>query len=123
MQRRPLKCTRTYTLFPYATLFRSVSVHFDQLCLLVGAADLDQQRDLAVAVVILGEIGEFLGPDDPETGHAVRGHFVGFGQRHRQVAHPAERSEEHTPKLQSLMRISYAVFCSKKKQNTTSTSH
>src|SRR3546814_5171542 len=104
----------------------------DQRRLLVGAADLDQQRDLAVAVVIVGEIGEFLALDDTEAGHAVRGHFVGFGQRQRKVAHAAEqiargafardiggegrrielmlgRSEEHTSELQSLMRSSYAV--------------
>src|SRR3546814_3403530 len=101
-------------------------------------------------------IGEFLALDDTEAGHAVRGHFVGFGQRQRKVAHAAEqiargafardiggegrrielmlgdqhprgeavrrvagqdrdRSEEHTSELQSLMRISYAVFCLKKK--------
>src|SRR3546814_3232180 len=81
----------------------------DQRRLLVGAADLDQQRDLAVAVVIVGEIGEFLALDDTEAGHAVRGHFVGF------------RSEEHTSELQSLMRISYAVFCLKKKKKVKTT--
>src|SRR3546814_8428394 len=125
MIRRPPRSTRTDPLFPYTTLFRSeadadpagaeigravitIGVHLDQRRLLVGAADLDQQRDLAVAVVIVGEIGEFLALDDTEAGHAVRGHFVDFGQRQRKV-----RSEEHTSELQSLMRNSYAVFCLK----------
>src|SRR3546814_6263944 len=86
MIRRPPRSTRTDTLFPYTTLFRSQPVLF---------AEQDQRRRLDLA--------------DP-VGH--RGFAV------------LRRSEEHTSELQSLMRISYAVFCLKKKnEKTASTSH
>src|SRR3546814_4752459 len=85
MIRRPPRSTRTDTLFPYTTLFRS------------PGGDRDRKR-LALQ---------------------------GAAEPHRcahQVCAPAEgvergRSEEHTSELQSLMRISYAVFCLKKKNN------
>src|SRR3546814_7136526 len=92
--RRPPRSTRTDTLFPYTTLFRSrdeqvtgVVRESHQLALhpargLEGAIDRPQRAAVAVA-------------------------------RQRQVG---QRSEEHTSELQSLMRISYAVFCLKKKK-------
>src|SRR3546814_6673914 len=105
MIRRPPRSTRTDTLFPYTTLFRS---------------DLSAQRiirahqpDLAGLVVA--------GPD----------HQPLLVRRERRADAEALviRSEEHTSELQSLMRISYAVFCLKKKKqnkhkrtNTTNTS-
>src|SRR3546814_2995735 len=76
MIRLPPRSTRTDTLFPYTTLFRSglmISRPFVRAC-----------------------------------GHAVRRSAHGL----------AARAEEHTSELQSLMRISYAVFCLKKKKNT-----
>src|SRR3546814_5346599 len=76
MIRRPPRSTRTDTLFPYATLFRS-----------------------------LWSIGSFKGAD-----------LFGWQQA---LATGAKRSEEHTSELQSLMRISYAVFCLKKKKYAT----
>src|SRR3546814_7769821 len=79
MIRRPPRSTRTDTLFPYTTLFRSRRDDDD-----AGVRRGDQRR-LQVRVV----------------GRAA-----------------AERSEEHTSELQSLMRISYAVFCLKKKTTT-----
>src|SRR3546814_8066799 len=88
MIRRPPRSTRTDTLFPYTTLFRSASFH--QL----DAAAVRRQHD---------ESAER--PVRPQ--HPVE---------HRQ-AHQS-RSEEHTSELQSLMRISYAVFCLKKKKQT-----
>src|SRR3546814_4713318 len=81
MIRRPPRSTRTDTLFPYTTLFRSNAVHHA----LVGGG---------VGIVAL-EIGKF---------ELLR-----------------RRSEEHTSELQSLMRISYAVFCLKKKKPTHKT--
>src|SRR3546814_18543310 len=92
MIRRPPRSTRTDTLFPYTTLFRSVASRL--LCLLqchhgaVGrpGGDLRHRRPLG---------GGRHGPQRPAA--------VG-------------RSEEHTSELQSLMRISYAVFCLKKKK-------
>src|SRR3546814_2030813 len=69
-----------------------------------------------------------LRPVDDRGGHlvaavrrqAVHEDRLRLGQRHNQVVNlvGAQRSEEHTSELQSLMRISYAVFCSKKKNNT-----
>src|SRR3546814_2529541 len=88
MIRRPPRSTRTDTLFPYTTLFRSAA--------------------------------------DAGTGLAR-------GRQRRRIRHPANRrrrelpalprSEEHTSELQSLMRISYAVFCLKKKKSTQSHKH
>src|SRR3546814_8773902 len=87
MIRRPPRSTRTDTLFPYTTLFRSVG---KQLAALTG------QHMKRVTM----ELG----------GHApVIVVFALVLDEHH------ERSEEHTSELQSLMRISYAVFCLKKK--------
>src|SRR3546814_9098367 len=87
MIRRPPRSTRTDTLFPYTTLFRSDDE---------SVADSGGRRKHGE------EGGGFIQVDDKS---------VGFGNR------PASfrRSEEHTSELQSLMRISYAVFCLKKK--------
>src|SRR3546814_18213709 len=89
MIRRPPRSTRTDTLFPYTTLFRS---------------------------------GTF-------SRHVAARHSRGWGKRLRELEQPrssecastrprSARSEEHTSELQSLMRISYAVFCLKKKNKT-----
>src|SRR3546814_13974669 len=75
MIRRPPRSTRTDTLFPYTTLFRSTTDH----------VRLSAERDNSTGIPYRV---------DP-------------------------RSEEHTSELQSLMRISYAVFCLKKKNNNT----
>src|SRR3546814_10751218 len=92
MIRRPPRSTLTDTLFPYPTLFRSA-----------GAA----RRRLADAGAILRA----------PTVRASRIHQVrpATVPLRRLLAHPWCRSEEHTSELQSLMRISYAVFCLKKK--------
>src|SRR3546814_10184951 len=100
MIRRPPRATRTDTLFPYTTLFRShVGEHPAVGC--VGAAIAHRQhRDLVAGRPLEKGIGDAgrIGVD--HTGARLR-------------------SEEHTSELQSLMRISYAVFCLKKKKNTT----
>src|SRR3546814_1775319 len=88
MIRRPPRSTRTDTLFPYTTLFRS----------LVVAGRKAHGLELQVILV------------RPEPGHGM----IGFFPAH-DVGHGGLRSEEHTSELQSLMRISYAVFCLKKK--------
>src|SRR3546814_5188447 len=107
MIRRPPRSTRTDTLFPYTTLFRS---HF-------------QWRGLFGRASSRRQLAGYSGPDGPSIGdhRSFAGH-----RRHRQIAHPngADRSEEHTSELQSLMRISYAVFClKKKKKNDKITQH
>src|SRR3546814_2182646 len=110
MLRRPPRSTRTDTLFPYTTLFRS-------------------PRDAAFAAQRLrpAAAGAHLGALDP--GHQARPgvhaaddpHGVALRDR-GPVPLPDRaraRSEEHTSELQSLMRISYAVFCLKKKNTHT----
>src|SRR3546814_3208181 len=105
MIRRPPRSTRTDTLFPYTTLFRSV----EQDRTAEAEADADHRH--------LGEGRDTHRGD--VAGQVVRHHQVdglaaedaGTGE----LAAAAQRSEEHTSELQSLMRISYAVFCLKKK--------
>src|SRR3546814_2518279 len=100
MIRRPPRSTRTDTLFPYTTRFRSDRL--DQTALRVAWNR--PRRDLPRA----GRVGDRRQP--PGLPVDDRG---GDGYR------PPLRSEEHTSELQSLMRISSAVFCLNKKQNNT----
>src|SRR3546814_1010280 len=93
MIRRPPRSTRTDTLFPYTTLFRSAKAKTINKYLgkdFVVLASYGHVRDLV-----------------PKEGAVDPAH--GFAMRYR--------SEEHTSELQSLMRISYAVFCLKKKNH------
>src|SRR3546814_8853442 len=96
MIRRPPRSTRTDTLFPYTTLFRSLDR---------GITDDDRQPVLRT---VIGE-RYFIGAGDEA------GTKVDKFQDRAQVLGAAciSRSEEHTSELQSLMRISYAVFCLK----------
>src|SRR3546814_2939809 len=98
MIRRPPRSTRTDTLFPYTTLFRSILVH----CVV------DIQRCPRRACC-----WRFC----PKPSHRPSSGCLHFDP---EVVDPDEgrRSEEHTSELQSLMRISYAVFCLKKKTLT-----
>src|SRR3546814_16602196 len=95
MIRRPPRSTRTDTLFPYTTLFRSdqwssgAGGRHGDLLDAPGGRELDSGRDQL---------------HHHHLQHARAGHDA-----------PQDRSEEHTSELQSLMRISYAVFCLKKK--------
>src|SRR3546814_9554656 len=97
MIRRPPRSTRTDTPFPYTTLFRS---------------------EPSACVGRPGMAGHAL--DDLQCARGVRAGSVDRGGRYRHWLLPPDketlgRSEEHTSELQSLMRISYAVFCLKKK--------
>src|SRR3546814_3583841 len=87
MIRRPPRSTRTDTLFPYTTLFRSL-------------------RAVAGVPRLLCDVRS-------GAQGSVRAHPAGVCR-----ARLSARSEEHTSELQSLMRISYAVFCLKKKKKT-----
>src|SRR3546814_4608109 len=103
MIRRPPRSTRTDTLFPYTTLFRSVGVV--------------RCREHRLARPLLDDLPEI--HDRHPVGEVVHHRQVVADQDHRQVQlllQPVQRSEEHTSELQSLMRISYAVFCLKKKK-------
>src|SRR3546814_6549079 len=95
MIRRPPRSTRTDTLFPYTTLFRSLAVLQDG-----GLRHHGQRGHLAFA--------------RQEGDELVRQQQVLRIGEHKADRH--RRSEEHTSELQSLMRISYAVFCLKKKK-------
>src|SRR3546814_8114662 len=97
MIRRPPRSTRTDTLFPYTTLFRSPSG-------VVEAEDGARARNNLLPVVV-------------SRRPVVGGRTVGV--RPEGSDDDRERSEEHTSELQSLMRISYAVFCMKTKKPTT----
>src|SRR3546814_1525027 len=105
MIRRPPRSTRTDTLFPYTTLFRSI----DRIrCLVSGPGRGDRRLARPRAVPsYMGTAATQIRPDGRwEAGSDTPGH-PGYLRR--------ARSEEHTSELQSLMRISYAVFCLKKK--------
>src|SRR3546814_2258743 len=95
MIRRPPRSTRTDTLFPYTTLFRSVTA--------------------------FGRLGQWFASKDvfgvePDMITCAKGVTSGY----LPLGACLIRSEEHTSELQSLMRISYAVFCLKKKNRRVS---
>src|SRR3546814_9731039 len=98
MIRRPPRSTRTDTLFPYTTLFRSAR----------GMSDEDAANAMAFAVQRFASegAGSFSLRSTEDSLKALLNKTV-------------SRSEEHTSELQSLMRISYAVFCLKKKKKIT----
>src|SRR3546814_8483025 len=110
MSRRPPRSTRTDTLFPYTTLFRSEDF-----------IDMKGKR-----IVVLG--GGDTAMDCNRTSIRQGAKSVTCAYRRDEENMPGsrkevknakeERSEEHTSELQSLMRISYAVFCLKKKKKT-----
>src|SRR3546814_4713742 len=108
MFRPPPRSTRTDTLFPYTTLFRSaVAGHLHH-----AAGVVEVLHQLQAAPAGLGERGEVDAAD-----HAVAADVDDDRQVLQRIERLEElRSEEHTSELQSLMRISYAVFCLKKKK-------
>src|SRR3546814_8711888 len=106
MIRRPPRSTRTDTLVPYTTLFRSVDVLIADT-----AGRLHTQQGLMAE---LGKIKRVLGKLDPAAPHEVLMVIDGTTGQNA-LSQLRQRSEEHTSELQSLMRISYAVFCLKKK--------
>src|SRR3546814_2191098 len=105
MIRQPPRSTRTDTLFPYTTLFRSSDVWMGW----------DQQARSSLAVVSSRK-GSQSGSVVMSGVMTTRFNFMALPQVPIGSAH-SSRSEEHTSELQSLMRISYAVFCLKKKKN------
>src|SRR3546814_4135003 len=108
--RRPPRSTRTDTLFPYTTLFRS------------GMGDRIGVHVHHVAAKLVAPFGDRPGEPDVERHHDQRRRHQSGTELHeeddadrRQFQH--RRSEEHTSELQSLMRISYAVFSLKKNKH------
>src|SRR3546814_4770201 len=115
MIRRPPRSTRTDTLFPYTTLFRSpfvvcpvttqanAALRNERLKGYEAGIDLAPAHDIALSLTLF----------DNRVEHAVA----------NVTLTPTLRSEEHTSELQSLMRISYAVFCLTKKRKTKKQSY
>src|SRR3546814_10404786 len=95
MQQRPPRSTRTDTLFPYPTLFRSSASGTNTMTASDAACRPDPSARRQLGMSNQGSVPVVRQPP------------------------PEGRSEEHTSELQSLMRISYAVFCLKKKKITT----
>src|SRR3546814_4094178 len=112
MIRPPPSSTRTDPLFPYTTLFRSD--HHRHQHRQRAKTDGAQGGDLAAAGGHCRVHGVQRGEDRAER-HDEGDH----PRQHRNGAAKLTRSEEHTSELQSLMRISYAVFCLKKKNDNT----
>src|SRR3546814_1526163 len=115
MLRRPTRSTRTDTLFPYTALFRSRATgrRYRQ------RAAFDLGRPASEVTHDIGRTGRFT------TGRRNRLAVFQGDQLRQLFAMLVEqfsqtRSEEHTSELQSLMRISYAVFCLKQKKKTSS---
>src|SRR3546814_2277618 len=112
MTRRPPRSTRTDTLFPYTTLVRSL--------LLRDLAGPSAGRRTRLRQRGADRVHRRVPPHRHQRGRHRDGGEEGL--RHRSAR--AARSEEHTSELQSLMRISYAVFCLKKKiTNNSSTTN
>src|SRR3546814_8913198 len=108
MKRRPPSSTRTDTLFPDTTLFRSEVPQPD------FTSDEDHYKYAAIGLGIEARIPYYLFAVLPQMCPEKLpkpGGYEVFGFLYR--------SEEHTSELQSLMRISYAVFCLKKKKTIT----
>src|SRR3546814_13765900 len=104
MIRRPPRSTRTDTLFPYTTLFRSeAELSRAQMLTEMARMSLDDGMTLQIHPGVYRN-------HNPQV-------MQRFG-RDKGADIPVARSEEHTSELQSLMRISYAVFCLKKKTTT-----
>src|SRR3546814_6465420 len=124
MIRRPPRSTRTDTLFPYTTLFRSVTKAGGSAQTATGVTVAD---NLPAGFSFTGASG--FGSYNSATGLWSVGSIPAGVTRTLTIsgtvtatagASVTNRSEEHTSELQSLMRISYAVFClKKKKQHTT----
>src|SRR3546814_5362750 len=97
MIRRPPRSTRTYPLFPYTTLFPSL-------------------RRSVGRLLLHGQCLDALSPEDHQHCQSPAATCTRGLRRDRHLCrvlllHQRQRSEEHTSELQSLMRISYAVFC------------
>src|SRR3546814_8912490 len=121
MIRRPPKSTRTDTLFPYTTLFRSVGQRPRDRGLRLFEIEI-ADADLGLALEFEGRL---VGRDVDRAGGRVLAvkrplrsaqHFDLRDVEEVEGRGSDARSEEHTSELQSLMRISYAVFCLKKKK-------
>src|SRR3546814_4240386 len=131
MIRRPPRSTRTDTLYPYTTLFRSCLL--DRV-IVAGGCIINADKIERSVIGVRSRIGKgtvirntymmgsdhYQNLDDIVAAQKANRPLVGVGERcyidNCIIDKSACRSEEHTSELQSLMRISYAVFCLKKKK-------
>src|SRR3546814_9184210 len=109
MIRRPPRSTRTDTLFPYTTLFRSVAR--------IAGVNIPTNKRVVIALTYIHGIG------DAKAQEICGKVGIPAERRVNQLTDSEVRSEEHTSELQSLMRISYAVFCLTKKKKQKQTTH
>src|SRR3546814_2796258 len=127
MIRRPPRSTRTDTLFPYTTLFRSGFRAEDRDAIAAAVAGQDffhraatshavANDDQMLAIICVGSGHRILSENALNRSDANVLKGCAPGSPPPSLDH---RSEEHTSELQSLMRISYAVFCLKTKINKT----
>src|SRR3546814_3616754 len=113
MVRRPQRSTRTDTLFPYTTLFRSFSNVSETIGELIQGVNKSHPCGAGLGLLGVSPSGDlspchrFTDADTHTLGHISTD--IDAGKRE-------DRSEEHTSELPSLMRNSYAVFCLKKKK-------
>src|SRR3546814_8702006 len=118
MIRRPPRTTRTYTLFPYTTLCRSTQCHDGRN--LSERLRIRRAGPLAPQNVPSPPLSyRCPSAPAPRRAHAHNRAAIWLRLRLKRLLPPpwrCGRSEEHTSELQSLMRISYAVFCLKKKK-------
>src|SRR3546814_5453262 len=119
MIRRPPRSTRTDTLFPYSTLFRSGGYG-------ARGRSAEEQAKIASDAKAIADAGAFaivlegvIAPLADRITAEVACPIIGIGASAN--CDGQVRSEEHTSELQSLMRISYAVFCFKKKTTKVNT--
>src|SRR3546814_9283474 len=127
MIRRPPRSTRTDTLFPYTTLFRSIRSEVDAIVYPTIAFEGDDRYVFVEALARQGllewasldtgslNLSRFSDIASGKIGSIYINDERGM-KRGLDLATEFGRSEEHTSELQSLMRISYAVFCLKKKK-------
>src|SRR3546814_5858861 len=124
--RRPPRATRTDTLLPYATLFRAADaveklVHIAKANgKAVSAVVQSMKSDEAKGLIDLGVTAMMVAQDPAFMRQAASAALNDFNETMKGVG---QRSEEHTSELQSLMRISYAVFCFIKKNHKFAARH
>src|SRR3546814_1111778 len=112
MIRRPPRSTRTDTLLPDTTLFRSADPRWD-----------DRDRGRRAASSLYRPSRQWRRSDRGKRRNERARHPLHRRSRTGDVGRGDRRSEEHTSELQSLMRNSYAVFCLKKKKQIDQTAH
>src|SRR3546814_9752536 len=117
MRRRPPRSTRTDTLCPYTTLFRSYPIALEAVQRIDALFDIERAVNGSSAAERLAVRQELSAPLIAELHAWLTAQLAKLSRNHDL----AKRSEEHTSELQSLMRISYAVFCLNKKTITSST--